>query len=90
MSYVPETGHKCQVIIPVRADYEQMKGHAAAIRDEATAALHRVCQRNGFTAIDQELIWSGSVLAARNSTYANSVSHIPNGMHIFVFEAIAA
>lgn len=90
MSYVPDAGEKCRVFVPVRADYAKLKGHAAEIRDQATEALYRICQRHGFTAVDQELVWSGSAPAARNSPYAQAVSHIPDDMHIFVFEATAA
>lgn len=90
MSYVPNRGEKCRVVIPVEANYEQIRGHATEIRDQAAEALHQICQRHGFTATDQELIWSGSVLAARNSQFAQAVAHVPNGMHVFVFEATAA
>lgn len=90
MSYVPRTGEKCRVVIPVDADYSQIKGHEAEIRDQAAEALHRICRRNGFTAADKELIWSGNIIAARNSPHAQAVAHVPNGMHVFVFEATAA
>lgn len=90
MSYTPTVGEKCQVIVPVRADYALMKGHAAQVRELATEALARICQRQGFAPTDQELIWNGSVAAARNSPHAQAVTHIPDGMHIFVFEATAA
>lgn len=90
MAYIPSAGEKCRVAVPVQADYAQMKGHAAEIKDQATEALYRICKRHGFAAIDQELIWSGSVMAARNSPHAQAVSQMPDGMHVFVFEATAA
>lgn len=90
MGYIPRTGEKCRVVIPVNADHVQMKSHATEVKNAATEALHNICQRSEFTAVDQELMWSGSVAAARNTEHASSVSHIPDGMHIFVFEATAA
>lgn len=90
MGYIPNAGEKCQVIIPVDADFATMKEHATVVRDQATESLHRICQQQGFTPVDQELIWSGSVAAARNTPHARSVSHIPDGYHLFIFEAIAA
>lgn len=90
MSYTTTVGEKCQVVIPVRADYALMKNHAAQVRDQAAETLSRICQNHGFTPTDQELVWSGSVPAARNSPHARAVSHLPDDMHVFVFEATAA
>lgn len=90
VSYTPELGEKCQVVVPVHADYTLMKNHAAVVRDEAASALVRICQRHGFTPTDQELIWSGSVAAARNSPHSRAVTQLPDNMHVFVFEATAA
>jgi hypothetical protein len=90
MGYAPSAGEKCRVVVPVRADYAQMRGHAVEVKEQATEALYRICKRNGFTATNQELVWSGSVAAARNSPHARAVSQIPDDMHVFVFEATAA